>query len=265
MAPEKNNQKALSKLERALRRSGFTLAELIVVITILAILAVIGFIALSGYTNDAKDSAIKANVRSVYSAITAESAVTGNSPRYYIIHDTSATGAALSGAIVYFDGSVPTTLTGGNWNEPNTNYSAGNPDYVKLKLNKEKFRVSEISVPYWKEAFAATDANYLIVGAAEATITSGGKTRTTSFVQVAGIPDDGAVVISGNVPTSTTAPAGASTGLIRDMSPTNTSSTGALVDGSSVSIPSSTPSAPSGSTCVFDNPASTFDNCTFGA
>lgn len=66
---------------------GFTLAELIVVITILAILATVGFLALSGYSQDAKDSAAKTNVRSVYTAITAESAVTGNSPRYYVSHD----------------------------------------------------------------------------------------------------------------------------------------------------------------------------------
>ncbi|MFB0964492.1 MAG: hypothetical protein QMC36_02155 [Patescibacteria group bacterium] len=33
-------------------------------------------------------------------------------------------------------------LTGGDWNVPNTNYSAGNPDYVKLRLNKDKFKVS---------------------------------------------------------------------------------------------------------------------------
>lgn len=72
---------------------GFTLVELIVVITILAILATIGFLALSGYSQDAKDSAIKANVRSVQTAISSESAITGNSPRYYVVHDS---GAALS-------------------------------------------------------------------------------------------------------------------------------------------------------------------------
>ena len=81
--------------------------ELIVVITILAILATIGFLALSGYTQDAKDSAVAANVRSVYSMITSESALTGNSPRYYIVHDP---GAALTGAIVYVDDN-PVILT----------------------------------------------------------------------------------------------------------------------------------------------------------
>lgn len=86
---------------------GFTLAELIVVITILAILATVGFLALSGYSQDAKSSVTKTNVRSVYSAITAESASTGNSPRYYVIHDPN---YSLSGGIVTFDGN-PTSLS----------------------------------------------------------------------------------------------------------------------------------------------------------
>ena len=57
------------------RLSAFTLVELIVVITILAVLATIGFLALSGYSQDAKDSALKANVRSVQTSISAESVV----------------------------------------------------------------------------------------------------------------------------------------------------------------------------------------------
>lgn len=58
------------------------------VVTVLAILATIGFLALSGYSDDAKDVSIKTNVRSVYTAISSESAMTGNSPRYYVVHDT---------------------------------------------------------------------------------------------------------------------------------------------------------------------------------
>lgn len=80
---------------------GFTLAELVVVITVLAIMATVGFVALSGYSDDAKRSAIKTNVRSVYSAIMAEGASTGRSPRYYVVHDPS---YALSGGVVVFDG-----------------------------------------------------------------------------------------------------------------------------------------------------------------
>lgn len=69
-------------------REGFTLAELIVVIAVLAILATVGLLSLSGYSQDAKDSAIKANVRSVQTAIVSESALTGNSPRFYVVHDS---------------------------------------------------------------------------------------------------------------------------------------------------------------------------------
>lgn len=67
--------------------AGFTLVELIVVIAILAILATIGFLALSGYAQDARDAAVKTNVRSVQTSIVSESALTNNSPRYYVVHD----------------------------------------------------------------------------------------------------------------------------------------------------------------------------------
>lgn len=80
--------------------SGFTLAELIVVIAILAVLATIGFLAISGYSSDARDAKAKANVRSVHSAISSESALTGNSPRWYVAHDES---YALLGAYLYVD------------------------------------------------------------------------------------------------------------------------------------------------------------------
>ncbi|MFB0965080.1 MAG: prepilin-type N-terminal cleavage/methylation domain-containing protein [Patescibacteria group bacterium] len=145
---------------------GFTLVELIVVVTILAILATIGFLALSGYLKDARDSATRANVRSVQTVISSESAVTGNSPRYYVIHDT---GAALSGAFAYLDGS-PVVLTGGNWNAPGTNYSAGNPDYAKLKLNPEKFRTAARGpLRQWIGllAEAAYDSKDITVGAVD--------------------------------------------------------------------------------------------------
>lgn len=65
---------------------------------------------------------------------------------------------------------------------PNTNYSAGNPDYVKLKLNKDKFRISS---RMFESVFAAYDKNALTVGATDVTVATGNKTRTNGFVQVA--------------------------------------------------------------------------------
>lgn len=171
--------------------------------------------ALTGYSEDAKDSAIKANVRSVQTAISSESAMTGNSPRYYVVHDS---GAALSGAFVYVDGNQ-TALTGGDWNATGTNYSAGNPDYVKLKLNREKFKVGyELLNP----ALAAYDSKYLTVGAMEATskTAASGKSRTVSYFQVAGIsPSTGSATVSGNYPASS----GSVAGLIKN--PSSSSST----------------------------------------
>lgn len=85
-----------------------------------------------------------------------------------------------------FDG-VSTTLTGGNWNAPNTNYSAGNPDFAKLKINPDKFKTSFLKSSFEK-AFAAYDSKIISVGAAEAVATlPNGKKRVTSYVQVAGI------------------------------------------------------------------------------
>ncbi len=48
---------------------GFTLVELIVVITILAILGTIAFISLQGYSQDAKNSKVASDVRTIVTAI----------------------------------------------------------------------------------------------------------------------------------------------------------------------------------------------------
>lgn len=222
-----------SRVSRALRMavskkfSAFTLVELIVVITILAILATIGFLALGGYSQDAKDAAVKANVRSVMTAISSESAITNNSPRYYVVHDAA---AALTGSAVAYVDDSPVTLSGGDWNVAGTNYSAGNPDWAKLKLNPDKFKFS--SAPAWiQAAFAAYDSKSVSVGALDAALapTASGRSRATSFFQVTGTaPATGLVSVSGNFPAPTAAQvsAGAVAGLVK--APTGT---GALVDG----------------------------------
>ena len=67
----------------------------------------------------------------------------------------------MSGGIIFVSGN-PTVLTGGDWNAAGTNYSAGNPDYVKLKLNPEKFRIAA-NFGFWKTAEAAYDAKQPII------------------------------------------------------------------------------------------------------
>lgn len=89
-------------------RRGFTLAELIVSIAILAILSTIAIIAYPEYQNSAKDSAIRANIRSLYTAISSEGAASGRGARYYVKYDQN---LALSGGVVVFD-TYPLSLNG---------------------------------------------------------------------------------------------------------------------------------------------------------
>ena len=62
-------------LKKKLNKKGFTLIELIVVIAILAILALILVPSISNYVAEANKSKDEANVRSVYSQLTAEVAM----------------------------------------------------------------------------------------------------------------------------------------------------------------------------------------------
>ncbi|MFZ3233019.1 MAG: type II secretion system protein [Patescibacteria group bacterium] len=194
----------MKKIAKDVRKfGGFTLVELIVVITILAVLATIGFLALSGFSQDAKDSATKANVRSIQTAIASESALTNNSPRYYVVHDPD---YALSGAMVYFDG-TGLVLTGGNVGQAplDSNYTAGKPDYAKLKLNPEKFRISDaFGFSESESVFAAYDPQSAFVGAVDVSrMGENGKKRNTSYFQVGAVsPSTKVASVNGNFPVS---------------------------------------------------------------
>ena len=54
-------------------------------------------------------------------------------------------------------------LVPGDWNAPGTNYSAGNPDWAKLKMNPEKFKITRRSDGLVEPAFAATDPKKILV------------------------------------------------------------------------------------------------------
>lgn len=98
------------------RRLGFTLAELIVVITILAILSTIGFLALSGYTQEASKSAVQTKIRMLASAVTAESTSSNRSVRSYVFRVPD---VELTDAVLF---SQP--LIAGSYGDPDTNYTA---------------------------------------------------------------------------------------------------------------------------------------------
>lgn len=118
------------------------------------------------------------------------------------------------------------------------------PDFAKLRLNPEKFRISSKSLLPIQEVFAETLSG-ILVGAADvidSSGSSGSSPRPVSYVQVAGVsPSDGTAVVVGNY----SATEGSTAGLID--SDTDKSSTGAIVGG---------PSSPSSGTTSLPTPVS---------
>lgn len=145
---------------------GFTLVELIVVITILAILATIGFLSLQGYTQDAKETKTVANLRTVASSLVNESAITGNSFEYYM--STGSENALANDDYTIYGTSA--SLTGG------VNYNAGKVKASALKIDGSKF--------FDKDTAGNTEE--FRVAAVTLSETVNGKTRQRASFQVAG-------------------------------------------------------------------------------
>lgn len=118
-------------------KKAFTLVELIVVITILAVLATVAFISLTGYSQDAKNSKVASDTRSLVSAIEAGSAkgdftvkqlVTSHDDNYAI----GTTETANSGTIT-FDATAISQ----------DKYAVGTVDFPTIKQNGDDFKDSD--------------------------------------------------------------------------------------------------------------------------
>jgi len=74
----------------------FTLVELIVVITILAILATLAFISLQGYSQDARNSKVLSDIRTLISAIETASTKDSSFSMVNLVEDPGTYGTAVS-------------------------------------------------------------------------------------------------------------------------------------------------------------------------
>ncbi len=112
-------------------KKAFTLVELIVVITILAVLATVAFISLTGYSQDAKNSKVASDTRSLVSAIEAGSAK-GDFTIKQLVSSTTYNDHMAAGTVSGTTVTLPTTATDGF-------YEVGTIDFPTIKQNGDDF------------------------------------------------------------------------------------------------------------------------------
>ena len=112
-------------------KKAFTLVELIVVITILAVLATVAFISLTGYSQDAKNSKVASDIRSLVSAIEA-----GSAKGDFTIKEIVGTSQATDHAIADVVNSGTITLAGA---AIAGTYDVGEVDFPTIKQNGDDF------------------------------------------------------------------------------------------------------------------------------
>ncbi len=138
-------------------QKGFTLVELIVVITILAILGTIAFISLQGYSQDARNSKVVSDIRSLASAIEVKSTEG--------IDLGSLVDTVAANAVTFTDGT--TTYAGGIVFSGGI-VDAGNINFVALGQSSGDFGVDTYKIGVLKNTNPATkklDSMYQVVGA----------------------------------------------------------------------------------------------------
>ena len=159
-------------------QKGFTLVELIVVITILAILGTIAFISLQGYSQDAKNSKVTSDLSTMTSAI--EVGLTDG--RLDSISDVVATDATLT-----TNHSVTGTYGSGLTLGTDGTYTVGTIDFGNLRQNGADFKDN--------------DGNDYVAAVATRASTGVG-VETFAFYQVAGEVKDAtgaySAIVKGN-------------------------------------------------------------------
>lgn len=111
---------------------GFTLVELIVVITILAILGTIAFISLGSYTADARNSKRLDGISKIATAV--DNGLIGGSSILAFSTDSANQLSPLA--------------VGGTGSVVDADYNAGAPNATALKINIEQFQDPSTATPY---------------------------------------------------------------------------------------------------------------------
>lgn len=139
---------------KTLQNKGFTLVELIVVITILAILGTIAFISLQGYSTDAKNSKVTSDLKTISTALEAKRTQTSETL------DAFLAGAHITANEVAGDTWSGITLVA------NTNYAVSNMNFPVLGQNGAEFKDPNSANAEYLYAYATVvgHSGYQLVG-----------------------------------------------------------------------------------------------------
>lgn len=145
-------------------QKGFTLVELIVVITILAILATIAFISLQGYSQDARNSKVASDLRTIASSIETSN-TQGNTTVASLLDNSINTGVDdLSNTGATFGSGITMTTN---------NHGVGGVNFIALKQNGADFKDTNSTPRDYVYAYASTGSRAYYQLAGEVTLNSG--------------------------------------------------------------------------------------------
>lgn len=165
-------------------QKGFTLVELIVVITILAILGTIAFISLQGYSQDAKNSKVTSDLRTIVSAI--ETTVTEGKGFSLNKLVTSGSGTAVGSGELFGSG---VTMSSGA-------LKVGAIDFVALRQNGEDFKDpegNEYVAAYVSDPSDSDNTFYQVVGQTKNTAGTYDAVVKGNYLQIATTDANGLV------------------------------------------------------------------------
>ncbi len=173
---------------KMMKKAGFTLVELIVVITILAILGTIAFISLQGNTQEAKNSKVSSDLRTLATAV--ETSVTGDDS--FSLNNLVTTGSGTAVALTETMDGV--ALTGST-----VSLSVGGIDFRALRQNGDNFKDPEGNpyvAAYVTDSAESRNTFYQLVGQTRETNGTYNAIVQGNFIQLAATGAAGLVTVT---------------------------------------------------------------------